>query len=151
MVKIMSKGLPVLMLLTMLCCASMAFEGPGEKHQPPRPEKMMEKLAADLGLTQQQKDKYTAMAKQLEEGSKVMHSNNKEFFDKIEQELAKDAPDRDVLYKYMQQISKNEDQQRLKRMDLMIQLRKELTPKQKTKLEKIIKNRHGRERKDAPN
>ncbi len=60
-------------------------------------------------------------------------------FDKIGTELAKDSPNRELLFGYMQQISKNEDQIRLKRMDQMIALRKDLTKEQKEKLEGLMK------------
>ena len=130
----------VITVLAVLSPAAMAFDRPHKRPMfPPPHEKMMERMAKDLGLTVEQKEKYSGMAKKLEEESKTMRSRNKEFFDKIGQELAKDSPNRDLLYKYMQQISKNEDQMRLKRMDQMIQLRKELTQEQKAKLEKLMK------------
>ena len=136
----LSGGLLMLLFLAMLCPASIAFDRPNKRPMlPPPHEKMIERITKDLGLTKEQKYKYSNMAKQLEEESKAMRSRNREFFDKIGQELAKDSPNRDLLYKYMQQISKNEDQMRLKRMDQMIRLRKELTPEQKVKLEKLMK------------
>ena len=141
----MSRGLFAVLILALLCSAAVAFDRPNKRPMfPPPHEKMMERMAKDLGLTKEQKAKYTAMAKQLEEESTAMRSKNKEFFDKIGSELAKDSPNRDLLFGYMQQISKNEDQMRLKRMDQMIQLRKELTPEQKAKLEKLMKQ--GREK-----
>ena len=132
-------------LLSALIAVSLSSGSLAFGHRPDKPfrapgERMMEKIASDLGLSKEQKEKYTVMAKQLEEESKTIRAKNKEFFDKIGKELAKDSPDRDLLYNYMQQISKNEDQIRLKRMDQMIALRKELTKEQKKKLEDLMKD-----------
>lgn len=102
-------------------------------------EKMIERMAKDIGLTQQQKDKFLAGAKQIEEEAKDIHSRNREIFDKIEKELLKESPDSKAIYGYMQQISQNNTRIQFKRMDQIIQLRKELTPEQRTKLEKIMR------------
>jgi Spy/CpxP family protein refolding chaperone len=104
-------------------------------------EKMIDRIASDLGLTKQQKDKLLSGAKQVEEEAKDLHSKNREIYGKIEKELIKDAPDRGVLSDFLQQISQNNAQIHLKRMEQIIELRKELTPEQRTKFEKLMGER----------
>ncbi len=121
----------------------------GDKQAAPknrRPEKMIERLAKELGLTAQQKDKYVAQEKKIDEERKAVDVTNKEIFNKIEEELLKDNPDRKVIFDHMQQISQNMNQIQLKRMGQIIDLRKELTPDQKIKLENIMKDMKQRRR-----
>lgn len=136
--------------LVMLALSGIAFGAPpfgwaGEKR--PMAERMIDRMAKDIGLTQQQKDKFLAGEKQIEEEAQKIHSKNREIFDKIEEELLKESPDSRRIYGYMQQISQNNTQIQFKRMDQMIQLRKELTPEQRTKLEKTMKERKEQEKK----
>ncbi len=129
-----------------LCLSGGSFafgKGPG-KHPGDPGERMMGRIVSELGLSQEQKDKYLTMAKTLEEEAKAIRAKNKDLFEKMNKELTKDSPNRDQLYSYLQQISKNEDQIRLKRMDQMIALRKDLTKEQKAKLEDLMKQ--GREK-----
>lgn len=107
-------------------------------------ERMIERMAKDIGLTQQQKDKYMAEARKIEEESKAMRAKNREIFDKIENEIIKDVPDRKVVRDYMKQISQNNEQIQLKRMDHILNMRQELAPEQRAKLEKIMKGRKER-------
>lgn len=128
-----------LVLVTALNTASFALgRGPGRPFGDPG-ERMMARIVSELGLSRAQKDKYLSMAKALEKEAGTTRSRNRELFDKIGTELAKDSPNRELLFGYMQQISKNEDQIRLKRMDQMIALRKDLTKEQKEKLEGLMK------------
>ena len=122
--------------------------GHGEGPEPGKgPEKFIERIGKDLELTKQQQDKLLTEAKQGEKEAGQIRSKNKDLFDKIEKELLKDSPDRDLLHNYIQQISQNNAQMEMKRMDQMIDLRKELTPAQKAKLEKIMKDRKEKEKK----
>ena len=121
----------------------LAFEpspgAPGRRG--PSPEKMVEKLAKDIGLTSEQKDKFLEEGKKLEEQAKQIRAKNKDLFDSIEKELQKNAPDSKVIYGYMQQISQNDLQIRFKRMEQIIAMKKELTPEQKARLDKLMKDR----------
>jgi len=103
--------------------------------------KMIDRIASDLQLTKQQKDKLLSGAKQAEEEAKDLHSKNREIYGKIQKELLKDLPDRKVLSDFLQQISQNNAQIQLKRMERIIELRKELTPEQKTKFENLLRNK----------
>ena len=119
------------------------FGPPQEKG--PMVERMIEGMAKDIGLTQPQKEKFLAGAKRIEEEAKIIQSKNKGIFDKIEKELLRESPDSKIIYGYMQQISQNTTLIQFKRMDQIIQLRRELTPEQKTKLEKLTEERKRRE------
>ncbi|HTY13930.1 MAG TPA: periplasmic heavy metal sensor [Candidatus Omnitrophota bacterium] len=113
--------------------------GPGDPGRPPArdPQKFVERIAKDLGLTKEQQDKLLADAKKTEEETDQLRAKNKDLFDKVEKELLKDSPDRDLLHGYLQQIGQNETQMQIKRMDRMVDLRKTLTPEQKAKFEKM--------------
>ncbi|MBI5699449.1 periplasmic heavy metal sensor [Candidatus Saganbacteria bacterium] len=140
--------LAILLITVVLSGISLGvplFGPPRDKD--PMAERMIERMAKDIGLTQQQKDKFLSGAKQIEEEAKEIHSKNKELFDKIEKEILKESPDSKAIYGNMQLISRNMTQIQFKRMDQIIQLRKELTPEQKAKLEKIIRGRKEREKK----
>jgi Spy/CpxP family protein refolding chaperone len=111
-------------------------------------EKFIEKVTKELELTQPQKEKALASAKKIEEEAAEVRSKNRELFDKVEKELLKDSPDRKLLSNYMQQISQNNSRIQLKRMEQIIEFRKELTPKQKAKLEKLMKERSNKRKHD---
>jgi len=101
-------------------------------------EKFIERLAKDIGLTDQQKDKLLAGSKKIEAEEREIRSQNKEIYAQIKKELLKDSPDRKVISDYIQRISQNNAQIQIKRMDQIIDMRKDLTPEQKTKLEKLM-------------
>jgi Spy/CpxP family protein refolding chaperone len=106
-------------------------------------EKMVERIAKELNLTQQQKDKFVTGAKQVEEEAGKVRIANKEIFTKIEKELAKDSPDSKQINSYLQEMNNNQTKIQFKRMEQLIQLRKELTPEQKIKLENLMKKKKG--------
>ena len=139
------KWVSIVIVLVVLEAGAMAMGA-----QPPRgfrPERRFEGIAKELGLTPEQKVRFMKAAKQVEEEAKVINSKNKELFDKIEKELVKEAPDSKVIYGYMQQIGQNNTQIQFKRMDQIIQLRKELAPEQRIKFEKMMKERKEQEKK----
>jgi len=104
----------------------------------PKAEQMIEKMAKDIGLSQEQKEKFLAGAKKIEAAEKENRGKNKELSDKIEKELIKESPDSKIIYGYMQQISQNMTQIQFMRMEQIIQLRKELTPEQKSKMDQLM-------------
>jgi Spy/CpxP family protein refolding chaperone len=103
--------------------------------------KMFEKMAKDIGLTDQQKDKFMAAAKQVEEEAKTAHKKNRELFGKVEEEIQKDAPDRKLIQDYVRQINQNNTQIQLKRLEQIIQMRRKLTPEQKGKMDQLMQAR----------
>ncbi|MDD5382836.1 MAG: periplasmic heavy metal sensor [Candidatus Margulisbacteria bacterium] len=145
---ISKKLLVVLLMAVVMAGSSLAapiFRPSGKRE--PMAERMIEKMAKEIGLTQQQKDKFLAGAKRIEEEAQQMHSKNKEIFDKIEQELLKESPDSKLIHDCLQQISLNNTQIQFKRMEQIIQLRQDLTPEQKQKFEKLMAERKEREKK----
>jgi Spy/CpxP family protein refolding chaperone len=113
--------------------------GPG-----PAAEKRLERITQELGLTKEQKEKYLAGAKQIEEEAKAIRSQNREIFGKIEKEMLKDTADRQAIHNYIQQINQNNAKMQIKRMDQMLDLQKELSPEQKAKISDMIMKRRGR-------
>lgn len=127
----------VLLLVGAIASGALAF-GPGGDRRPPSPEEMIGRLAKELNLTAEQKDKFLAGAKQSEAAAKEMMGKNRVIFGEIEKELLKEDPDRNVIHKDIQQISQNDAEIQIQRMDQMIELRKQLTAEQKDKLAKIM-------------
>jgi Spy/CpxP family protein refolding chaperone len=139
------KWVSIIMVLVALGVGAFAMGSQPAKRF--RPERRFEGIAKELGLTPEQKVRFMKAARQVEEEAKVINRKNKELFDKIEKELVKEAPDSKVIYGYMQQIGQNNTQIQFKRMDQIIQLRKELAPEQRTKFEKMMKERKEQEKK----
>ncbi|MCX5748836.1 MAG: Spy/CpxP family protein refolding chaperone [Candidatus Saganbacteria bacterium] len=128
-----------LMIMLLTAGSSHAFP-----HFGPSAEKFVERIAKDLGLTENQKNTLLSGAKQTELEEKDIHSSDKAIFEKIKEELLKDNPDRKTIHECIEQIGQNETKIQIKRMDRMIDMRKMLTPGQRTKLEAFMKK--GRER-----
>jgi|SRR3989339_499096 len=139
----MRKKVMVLLMIASLAGGALGFNPPPEGKRM-NPEKMFEKMAKEVGLTGQQKDKFTAAAKQIEQEARIMRKKNRELFGKVEEEIQKDAPDRKLIQGYVQQINQNNAQIQMGRLEQIIQMRKELTPEQKGKLDQLMKSRKQR-------
>jgi Spy/CpxP family protein refolding chaperone len=137
MFKQISLGLVVVFLVA--SGAQAALPRFGEKR--PEPGKMVERMAKDIGLTKEQKDKFIEGAKKIEEIAKASREKDREIMDKIEAEMVKDSPDTRMIHSYLLQISQNRTEIQFKRLEQMIELRKGLTPEQKTKLEQLMKKK----------
>lgn len=134
---ILLAGLAGVLVLSLLAGSAGAWELGWRMGRKPTAEKRIEKIVRELGLSQQQKDKYLAGAKKLEEEAKTIRAQNREILGKIEKEVLKEAPDRKAIHDLLGQISRNKAQLQVKRMDQMLDLRSELTPEQKTRFEKL--------------
>lgn len=119
----------------------------GKGHKFPGPEKMIEKMAKDLELTDQQKEKFIADANRVEENAKAVRETNKLLFDKVQAEVSSDNPDMKKVASYIQEISKNDSQVHLMRIERIVELRKSLSPEQKAKFDAIIKQKNNGKRK----
>ncbi|MFA4967020.1 MAG: periplasmic heavy metal sensor [Candidatus Margulisiibacteriota bacterium] len=140
------KGLLILTVIAIMAPMGFAFQPPpGGRGL--SAGKMIERIAKEIGLSQEQKEKYLAGAKQVEEEAKAIRAKNKDLFDLIKKELQKDAPDSKSIYGYMQQINQNELQVQFKRMEQIIAMKKELTPEQKAKLDQLMKDRQENKKK----
>ncbi|MBU0572933.1 MAG: periplasmic heavy metal sensor [Candidatus Margulisbacteria bacterium] len=100
-------------------------------------EKVSDRFAKELGLSAEQKQSFEAGAKVVEEAIKPINEQNKELHDRIAEELKKDDPNKDVIYGYLEQISKNNTQMHFKRVEHLLEFRKELAPEQKEKLKEM--------------
>ena len=135
MFKQLSLGLVVVFLVASGAQAAMPRFG----DRRPEPGKMVERMAKDLGLTKEQKEKFIAEARQIEEGNKQSRQKDREIMNKIEEEMVKESPDTKMIHSYLQEIGRNRTEIQFKRLEQMIKLRKELTPEQREKLQKIMK------------
>ena len=133
--------------ILVLVCAMIVFSGMAANaftfgpriRSELKQEARIDRLTKEIGLTEGQKEKYLAEAKQIEEETKAIRAKNKDLFAEIEKELLKDNPDTKLIRSKIQEISQNNAQTQFKRIEQLIQLRKELSPEQKTKLEEMIK------------
>ena len=82
----MRKKVMVLLMIASLAGGALGFNPPPEGKRM-NPEKMFEKMAKEVGLTGQQKDKFTAAAKQIEQEARIMRKKNRELFGKVEEEI----------------------------------------------------------------
>lgn len=135
MLKKMSLFLLLGLMLARLTSNALATGPFGDR--PRSPEKMLERIAQELGLTQEQKEKYLSGAKKVEADAQSLKAKNKELFAAIEKEMVKDNPDGKAIHNYMRQIGQNRTEIQFKRMEQLLQLRKELSPEQKAKFEKM--------------
>lgn len=134
----MIKKVLILFLTVILLAggALAAFEPPPKGR--PSPEKMINRLAKDLDLSSEQKTKLLARAKVTEEEAEKINEKNRALFAEIEKELLKDSPSSKTIYGLMQQVGRNRTEIEFKRMEQMLELRRELTQEQKTKFEKMM-------------
>ena len=105
------------------------------------PEKMIEKIAKDLGLTDEQKNKFLADANLVEKKAKALRESDKGIFDKVQAELSKDNPDMKKVAGYIQEMGKNDAEVHLMRIEQIVNLRKALTLEQKAKFDAIMKQK----------
>jgi len=119
----------------------------GKGHKFPGPEKMIEKMAKDLALSDQQKKDFMADASRVEENAKAVREKNKQLFDKVQAEVSLDNPDMKKVASYIQEISKNDSEVHLMRIERIVELRKSLAPEQKKKFDAIMKQKKEEKRK----
>jgi len=147
--------LAILLIIVFLGSVSWAFPafGPGDlgfgppPRRAPSAEEMMKKITKDLGLTPEQEGKILADVKKVEAEAKTLHEQNKERFDSIEKELLKETPHREMILGSIKKINENNTQIQIGRIDQIIRMRQELTPEQRAKLDKIMKERKERSEK----
>ena len=96
--------------------------------------KHMERMFADLNLTQDQKTKLKALHEQLKGTHKQVFDQMKALREKIKAELLKPQPSKQVLDGYASQIGDQHKQLAQKRTDHMLQVKAILTPEQFAKL-----------------
>jgi len=117
--------------LLVLFSASSAFAW-GEFGR--RPEKAGNRFCKELGLTAEQKEKFLAGDKALKDAEKPLIEDNKKLFEKLDAEIKKDLPNKIMIRGTLKQIEANNAEMRFKRLEHLIEFRKELTPEQKEKL-----------------
>jgi len=125
-------------LLLVFCLGSSSYAF-GMKPELGRPQskKMMEKLAKELSLTKEQQISFIAQEKQIQEKDQQIRLENAKIMDKIQQEIKKDQPDMKVIKKYVEQISQDQGQIHLRRIENIIQFRQQLTIDQKKKFDEL--------------
>jgi Spy/CpxP family protein refolding chaperone len=137
------KFVPVMFLvLGLVISGSMSAYPMGRPMGQGGDKKFVERLTKDLGLTKDQKDKLVAQFKKVDEEVKPIMDRNRDLMQKMEQEIQKDSPSISQLSGYLEKIGGNSIQIQIKRITAVVEFKKDLTPEQKDKFNKIMK-KHG--------
>lgn len=107
-------------------------------------DKRLEKIAADLNLSQAQRERFTAASARMQAEAKALRQKNRELFSQIKTELLKDAPNLEAIHGPIKQIEQNRALMEISRVDRLIELRQSLTPEQKEKFKNLFNGRRGR-------
>lgn len=134
-----SKKMLVIGVLLVLCFGASLVHAFGIKPDPgsPQPKKMMERLAKKLSLTKEQQNNFMAQEKLIQEKDQQLRKENDKIMDKIRQEIKKDQPDQKLIKNYIDEIGQNQNQIHLRRIENLIQFRKQLTAGQKKKFDEM--------------
>ena len=137
-IKMKIKCLIVLLAVFMVAAVvskAEAFAGPAPKR--PSIDKLADRMAKDLDLTDKQKSNFLDRAKKTKEEPEGLLAKNKGLMEKMQAELGKDNPNRDVIHNYVQEIGKNRTEMQFKRLDDLLEFRKQLTPEQQKKFKEM--------------
>ena len=104
-------------------------------------EKLVERMGKHLELTDAQKDKLLTIVKETEEEIEKIRLKNKELLEKLNGEMQKDHPDKASINRYVEEVGQNMTQAQIKRMNVILEFRKELTPEQLEKFKELHKKR----------
>lgn len=107
-------------------------------------EKRLERLIKNIGLSSAQAGVVLERAKRYEEKTREIASKNKAIFGEIEKEMFNDSPDSRKIHNYVLEINKNRAQIQFNRIEQLIELRKDLTPDQKTNFDKLMRQKKER-------
>ena len=126
----------LILLLVLIFLAGMVLAAP-----PPPRHPMGDRLIKELKLTAEQQAKFKAGDEKLRQASEGSLKKIAELRDKIEKEMEKEEPDRQALHGYIKEIDQLRTDNQIKRMDLLLDLKKELTPEQKEQFKKLSTER----------
>lgn len=135
------RGYPIVLtamiIIVLMASSAMAFGRPDDR--PGRTDKFAEKIAQELSLTKEQKEKFMAGIKNAEAQFKDMHAQNKALMDKVEKEMQNDNPDMRAIKKHIDQINANQAKMQYDRVENLVRFKKELTPSQLEKMKAMDK------------
>ena len=129
-------GMIWVLLLASFCFAAPVFaEGGGRSREPgEKGGKMMEKMAADLGLTQEQQDQMKALRESGKEKAGSLREKSKEVRQALREELNKADTDSSKVKGYVEDLTALYRQKLEQRVDGVLGMKKVLTPEQFSKL-----------------
>ncbi|MEA3494356.1 MAG: Spy/CpxP family protein refolding chaperone [Candidatus Margulisiibacteriota bacterium] len=135
-------GMMVFALLIANAPTADAFWGKKGGDRRPDKNKMIERIADKLELTEAQKAKFKASGEKTQEFVKIKHEAVKSLAEKLKTELGKDKPSRWVVNRLIKQMSSLKTDIQIKHANHLIDLKQELTPEQRKKFEEMLKDRH---------
>jgi Spy/CpxP family protein refolding chaperone len=136
--------LVVMLVVSLLSSQAWAAWGKGNRGGKPDRQKITAAIAKRLNLTQEQIDKLKAEEQGRQKTIEAGRQKIKELGDKLKQELAKDAPDRNAVHDLIARIGAQTTQLQITRTDSLLKLRETLTPGQKEKFKEMLDRKDGR-------
>ena len=132
------QALVVVLLLTAFASQALAAWGRNDKGGSSDRQQMSAAIAKKLNLTQEQIDKFKAEEQERQKTIEADRQKTKELGDKLKEELAKDAPDKNTVHDLITQIGAQTTDMRIARTDSLLKLRDMLTPEQKEKFKELL-------------
>ncbi len=117
----------------------------GPRAEGGRPGFMKEKIAKEIGLTQQQKDAFLQKEQQLEKDVLGLRQENQKMRLWMRQELKKDNPDKASIDRTIEKIGANNTGIQKKRTEYILWMRTQLTPEQREKLNSCFEQKGERQ------
>ena len=106
----------------------------GERWEKNRAEGFFRQLA----LTPEQKAKWLELNQGLEREILPLRQKNQALSLKMEDEMGKDKPDQKVIENLVKEISQNQVAMQLKRIDVLLKFRENLSPEQRQKMKRPL-------------
>jgi Spy/CpxP family protein refolding chaperone len=129
-------GLVAAVLVMSFVSGALAFGkmAPGQRADKGGQGFMKDKIAKEIGLTQQQKEAFLKKEQQLEKEILGLRQDNQKMRLWMRQELKKDSPDKGAVNRTIEKIGGNNTNIQKKRTEYIIWMRNQLTPEQREKL-----------------
>lgn len=118
------------LVLVLMLLAGVALAAP--RHP------MGDKLIKELKLTAEQQARFKAGDEKLRQANEGDLKRIADLRGKMKIEMEKDEPSRQAIYGYIREIDRLRTESQIKRLDLLLDLKKELTPEQKEQFKKLL-------------
>ena len=136
--------LVIALLLTALSSQALAAWGRNNNSGKADRQAIAAAIAKKLGLTPDQIARFKAEEQARQKTIEADRQKIKELGDKLKEELAKDAPDKNTVHDLITQIGAQTTEMRLARTDSLLKLRETLTPEQKEKFKEMLNKKGGK-------
>ncbi|OGC22696.1 hypothetical protein A2291_01050 [candidate division WOR-1 bacterium RIFOXYB2_FULL_42_35] len=133
-------SLALFLVLSLALTTSQALAWGGGQGGPSMKRGMESKMFKTLALTKEQKERFLTERQKMAKEALESRQKNERFRLEMKAELVKDSPDKDRLHKHIREINNNSTELQIKRLDLMLEMRYQLTPEQRVKFKEMVEN-----------